>query len=54
MIEDDVWIGAGTKILSGVHIGRGAVIGAQSVVNKDIPDYAIAVGIPARVIGYRK
>lgn len=54
VIDDDVWIGAGAKILSGVHIGRGAVIGAQSVVNTDIPDYAIAVGIPAKVISYRR
>lgn len=53
IIEEDVWIGAGAKVLSGVHIGRGAVIGAQSVVNKNIPDYAIAVGVPAKVIGYR-
>lgn len=53
-IEDDVWLGAGVKVLSGVHIGRGAVIGAQAVVNCDIPEYAIAVGCPARVIGYRK
>lgn len=54
VIEDDVWLGAGCKVLSGVHIGNGAVIGANSLVNKDIPDYAIAVGSPARIIGYRK
>lgn len=54
IIEDDVWLGAGVKVLSGVRIGRGAVIGAQSLVNKDIPPYAIAVGVPAKVIGYRK
>ena len=54
VIEDDVWLGAGCKVLSGVHIGKGAVIGANSVVNKDIPAYAIAVGCPAKVIGYRK
>lgn len=53
VIEEDAWIGAGVKILSGVHIGKGAVVGAQSLVNRDIPDYAIAVGVPARVIGYR-
>lgn len=53
IIEEDVWLGAGVKVLSGVHIGKGAVIGAQSVVNTDIPDYAIAVGVPARVIDYR-
>ena len=54
VIEEDAWLGAGVKVLSGVRIGKGAVIGAQSLVNKDIPDYAIAVGVPAKVIGYRK
>ena len=54
IIGDDVWLGAGVKVLSGVTIGKGAVIGAQSVVNRDIPEYAIAVGVPAKVIGYRK
>lgn len=54
VIEEDAWLGAGAKVLSGVHIGKGAVIGAQALVNKDVPDYAIAVGVPAKVIGYRK
>lgn len=54
VLEEDVWLGAGAVVLSGVHIGRGAVIGAQALVNTDIPDYAIAVGVPAKVIGYRK
>lgn len=53
-IGDDVWIGAGAKILMDVHIGKGAVIGANAVVVSDIPDYAIAVGIPARVVKYRE
>ncbi len=53
IIEEDVWLGAGVKVLSGVHIGKGAVIGAGAVVNKNIPDYAIAVGVPAKIIGYR-
>ena len=52
-IGDDVWIGAGAKILMNVKIGKGAVIGANSVVVSDIPEYAIAVGAPARVIKYR-
>lgn len=52
-IGNDVWIGGNAIILQGVTIGNGAVIGAGAVVNKDIPDYAIAVGIPARVIKYR-
>lgn len=53
IIEEDVWLGAGAKVLSGVHIGKGAVVGAQALVNRDIPAYAIVAGIPARVIGYR-
>lgn len=52
-IGNDVWIGAGAKILGGTTIGDGAIIGAGSVVSKDIPPYAIAVGVPAKVIGYR-
>lgn len=50
----DVWIGAGAKILCGVTIGNGAVIGANAVVTKNVPDYAIVGGIPARIINYRK
>lgn len=52
-IGSDVWIGAYSVILAGVKIGDGAVIGANSVVTKDIPPYAIAVGNPAKVIKYR-
>ena len=52
-IEDDVWIGARAIILPGLKIGRGAIIGAGSVVTKDVPPYAICVGNPARVIKYR-
>lgn len=54
VIGDDVWIGVGAKILMNVHIGTGAVIGANAVVVSDIPDYAIAVGIPAKVIKFRE
>jgi len=53
IVEDDVWIGTDVVILRGVRIGRGAVIGANSVVTKDIPRYAIAVGVPAKSIKYR-
>lgn len=52
-IEDDVWIGSKATILAGVTVGQGAIIGAGAVVTKLIPPYAIAVGVPARVIGYR-
>lgn len=53
-IEDDVWIGAKVIILPGVHIGTGAVIGAGSVVTKDVPDYAVVGGNPARILKMRK
>ena len=50
LIEEDTYIGANSVILAGVHIGKHCQIGAGSVVTKDIPDYSIAVGNPARVI----
>ena len=53
VIEDDAWLGVGVRVLEGVTIGRGAIIGAGAVVTQDIPAYAVAVGVPARVIGYR-
>ena len=53
VIEDDVWLGMGAIVLPGVRIGRGAVIGAGSVVTKDIPAYAIGYGIPCQVVGER-
>lgn len=52
-IGNDVWVGQNAVIMAGVNIGDGAVIGAGAVVTKDIPDYAIAVGVPAKVIKYR-
>ncbi len=52
-VGDDVWIGQNAVILSGVTIGRGAVIAAGAVVSKDVPPYAIAGGVPAKVIRYR-
>lgn len=52
-IADDVWLGADTVILGGVSIGKGAVIGAGSIVTRDIATYGIAVGNPARVIKFR-
>jgi acetyltransferase-like isoleucine patch superfamily enzyme len=53
-IEDGVWLGAGTTVLPGVSIGRGAVVGANSVVNTDVPADEIWVGSPARRIGNRR
>jgi acetyltransferase-like isoleucine patch superfamily enzyme len=49
-IEDNVWIGANTVVTAGVTIGKHAIIGAGSVITKDIPQYTVAVGNPARVI----
>lgn len=54
VIEDDCWIGANVIVLSGAHVGRGAVIGAGSVVTGVVPPYTIAAGVPARVIADRK
>jgi acetyltransferase-like isoleucine patch superfamily enzyme len=53
LVGDGVWMGAGAKILDGVQIGDHAVIGAGAVVRDQIPDGAIAVGIPARVVATR-
>ena len=52
-ISDDVWIGGRVTILPGVKVGTGAIIGAGSVVTKDVPDYAIIGGNPAKVLKYR-
>ena len=54
LIGRDVWIGRGSCILPGVTIGEGAVIGANSVVTKDVPEFGIAAGVPARVIKIRE
>lgn len=51
-IDDQVWIGFGASILKGVHIGRGAVIAAQSVVTRDVPSGAVVAGNPARIVRY--
>ena len=52
-IGSDVWMGAGSQVLSGIHVGDGAVIGAGAIVLKDVPDYAVVVGTPARIVKYR-
>ena len=53
VIEDDVWIGAGARILDGVTIARGSVIGAGSVVTKSTQPYSIVVGVPAKIVSSR-
>jgi acetyltransferase-like isoleucine patch superfamily enzyme len=52
-IEDEAWIGAGAVVLDGVAVGRGAIVGAGAVVTRDVPAYAVATGVPARVVRYR-
>lgn len=53
VIEDDVWIGYGSIVFTGVRVGRGAIIAAGSIVTKDVPSYAIVAGNPAKIKGYR-
>lgn len=53
-IEDDVWIGFGSIVMKGVRIGKGSVIGAGSVITKDIKPYSVVVGNPQKVIGKSK
>lgn len=53
VVGDDVWIGTDAMILSGIEIGKGAVVAARSLVSKDVPPYAIVGGNPAKVIKYR-
>jgi acetyltransferase-like isoleucine patch superfamily enzyme len=52
-IDDDVWVGSGVRLADGVRLGTGCVVGAGAVVTQDVPPLAVAVGVPARVIGYR-
>ncbi|MDY6796333.1 MAG: acyltransferase [Actinomycetota bacterium] len=54
VIGEDCWIGSQVVILKGVTIGEGAVVAAGAVVSRDVPPYAIAAGVPARVIGDRR
>ena len=52
-IEDDVWIGSGARILAGIKVGRGSVIGANSVITKSTSNYSVSGGVPAKVISFR-
>lgn len=53
VIDEDVWMGSNVTILKGVHIGRGAIIAAGSVVTRSLPAYCVGGGIPAKVLKYR-
>ena len=53
VIGDDVWVGYGAQILSGVIVGSHSIVAAGAVVTKEVPPYAIVGGVPARVLRYR-
>ena len=53
VIEDDADLGVGAIVLPGVHVGRGAVVGAGAVVTRDVPAYAVVAGSPARILRHR-
>lgn len=53
VVEEDVWIGADVTLLSGAHLGRGSIVGAKSLVNAEVPPYAVVVGTPARIVGVK-
>ncbi|KDS45574.1 bacterial transferase hexapeptide family protein [Parabacteroides distasonis str. 3776 Po2 i] len=50
MIEDNVWLGDNVSILPGVHVGKGCIVGTNSVVTKNVPPYCVVGGIPAKVL----
>jgi len=50
IVEEDVWIGINVTLIAGAHIGRGAIVGACSLVNKSIPPYAVVAGFPAKIV----
>lgn len=52
-VDEDVWIGARVTILQGVHIGRGSEIGTGAVIRSNIPPYAVVIGNPAKIVGFR-
>ena len=53
IIEEDCWVGTRAILLAGTHLGRGCVVGAGSIVSKEIPPYAIVVGVPSRVVAVK-
>ena len=53
-VGDGAWLGAGAKVLDGTTIGSHAIVGAGAVVREPVPDYGIAVGVPAKVVGTRQ
>ncbi len=53
IIDEEAWIGRNVTILQGVHVGRGAVVGAGSVLRNSIPPYAIVLGNPAKIVGFK-
>ena len=53
IIGNDVWIGANSVVMPGIRIGNGVVVGAGAVVTRDVPDYAVVAGVPARILRYR-
>lgn len=53
IIEEDVWVGTRATILAGVTLGRGCIVGANALVSKTIPPYAIVAGVPAKIIGVK-
>jgi acetyltransferase-like isoleucine patch superfamily enzyme len=53
-VGEKCWFGAGVKVLDGVSIGRSSIIGAGAVVTRDVPEYAVAVGLPAKIIRDRR
>ena len=53
IIEEDVWIASNVTLLNGVHVGRGAEVGAGSVVRKSVPPYAMVIGNPAKIVGFK-
>lgn len=53
VIEDDCWLGAGVKVLAGVTIHKGSVIGAGTVVTHDVPEYSVVIGVPGKIVRSR-